>query len=224
MKAKITALVWDSYSKSLHDAADELGIEVVAFTRMMVFEDPSILRKIEEDMRESAVVLIHLMGSDLIEPVASIVRRLPDTVPVLSMGHDPMAYVYTTGPKDAAIKCQEYLGLNGRANCRGCLLYLMKRFMGRDVEVPPPVEIPWHGIVDPSGERYGSLEDYLREYREKDAPWIGIVGSRAQWNNDNSDVEYGLYERFEKRGYNVIMVYGDGHTDPDDCCGSDTDR
>ena len=213
VRPKITALVWDSYAKSLRDAANELDIEVVPFTRMMIFEDPTLIDRIEKDMRESAVVILHMMGTDLLEPIERIVKRLPESVPVLSMGHDAMNYVYTTGPKEAAIRCQEYLGLNGRANCRGCLLYLMKTFLKRDVEVPAPISLPWHGIIHPNGERYDSIEDYLKVYKVKNAPWVGIIASRAQWNNDNTEVEYGLFERFEKKGYNVILVYGDGHTD-----------
>ncbi len=50
-RPKITALVWDSYAKSLRDAAAELDIEVVPFTRMMIFEDPSLIDRIEKDMR-----------------------------------------------------------------------------------------------------------------------------------------------------------------------------
>ncbi len=213
-KFTVTALVWDSYAKSFRDAGNDVGADVRPFTRMMVADGPETLDRLRESAMESDIVIAHMMGNELPEEIADVLKALPESIKVLSMGKDPLAYVYTTGPKEAALKCREYLGYNGRENCRRCLLYLMKTFGGMDVEVPDPLPLPSHGIFDPSGTRYDSLEEYIGNHGARDAPWVGIIASRAAWINDNYDVEAEIFRNFESRGYNVIMIFAGARTVP----------
>ena len=221
----ITAFVWDSYSRLLADAGRKLGADVRTFSRVMFADSRNAIQNIERSMMESDVVLVHLMGASAPDEIEPILRKLPERVKVLSMGKDPMAFSYTTGPKDVALGCFEYLEANGRENCEGCILYLLKNMFGKDVPVPEVVKVPGHGIIDADGRRFGSLEDYISEYPPiPDAPWVGILTSRTSWVNDNCDVEYELARTFKRKGINVIMAYASPRTVPslDLLCHADT--
>ncbi|MBO7409726.1 MAG: cobaltochelatase subunit CobN [Candidatus Methanomethylophilaceae archaeon] len=215
-KPVITAFVWDSYSAKLKEAGDALGMDVRTFTRVMLYDRPENLKKLEKSMRESDLVIIHLMGANLIPELESLVRDLPKEVKVLSMGRDPMSFIHTTGPRELALGCCRYLQISGKDNCDGCLRYLLKNMFGRDIEVPEPKVLPYHGIIHPTGGRFGSIEEYISWYKPKHERWIGIITSRSGWANDNYDVETDLFERFERRGFNVVMVYADARTIPEE--------
>ena len=211
----ITAFVWDNYSRILADAGRRLGLDIRTFSRVMLSDGTDISGIIEESMKASDVVLIHLMGASAPEPIGSMLERLPESVKVLSMGKDPMSFSYTTGPKDVALHCLEYLEYNGKDNCEGCLLYLMKNMFGMDVDVPEVKTIPGHGIIDEYGKRFGSLDDYLSEHPPiPDAPWVGIIASKASWVNENCQVECDITRTFRERGINPIMVYASPRTVP----------
>ena len=211
----ITAFVWDNYSRIIADAGRDLDIDVRTFSRVMLSDGPDIIGDIEKSMMGSDVILIHLMGASVPDPIGEMLKRLPEGAKVLSMGKDPMAFSYTTGPKDIALGCLEYLEYNGKDNCRGCLLYLMKNMFGMDVEVPDVKIIPGHGIIDENGRRFDSLDDYLTEHPPiPDAPWVGIIASKASWVNENCDVEYEISRTFRKKGVNPIMVYASPRTVP----------
>ncbi len=101
----ITAFVWDSYVRCLADAAREIGVDLRAFTRMSVSDSMEEYRRFESSASESDLVIVHLMGNDAPEYVDRVLNNLPATVKVLSFGKDPMTFAYTTGPKEAALKC-----------------------------------------------------------------------------------------------------------------------
>ena len=203
----VTALVFDTYAKTLTKSGQDIGVDVRTFTRLMLLENADTVDSIERSAAESDILLIHMMGSDLQAEVDSILKRLPERVKVVSMGWNPLAFTYSNVPKEVCLRCYEYLTVNGRENCDGCLRYLERELMGMDVDVPDVVQIPYHGIIDASGKRYGSLEDYIAEHPPKDGQWIGMITSRASWINDNCDIEYGLMRRFEEKGCNVILIY-----------------
>ena len=124
-----------------------------------------------------------------------------------------MCFAYTNTRKDVALKCYEYLSLNGKENCIGCIRYLQRELLGMDVDVPDVVELPHQGIVDGTGRVFGSLREYLDVHPPiEGAPWVGIITSRASWANDNCDVEYGLMERFQAKGCNTILIYASPRT------------
>ena len=212
----ITAFVWDNYSRILAEAGKKLALDVRTFSRVMLSDGSDISGQIEDSMKESDLVLIHLMSASIPEPINGMLERLPENVKVLSVGKDPMAFSYTTGPKEIALGCIEYLEYNGRENCEGILLYLMKNYFGMDVNVPDVKRIPGHGIIDEHGKRFGSLDDYLIEYPPiPDAPWVGIIVSRASWVNENCQVECDIARTFRERGINPIMVYASPRTSPE---------
>ncbi len=204
----VTALVFDTYAKTLTKAGRDIGVEVRTFTRMMLLENADTADSIERSAMESDILLIHMMGSDLQADIDAIIKRLPERVKVVSMGWNPLAFTYSNVPKEVCLKCYEYLTVNGRENCEGSLRFLERELLGMDVDVPDVVQIPYHGIIDASGKRYGSLKDYIAEHPPKESgPWIGMITSRASWINDNCDIEYGLMRRFEEKGCNVILIY-----------------
>lgn len=210
---RITAYAYDSYSSRLRDAMDEFGIESSIYSSqdLRAGTDP---QEILDAMAASDLVLIHLMGESLPPALDAGVRALSGPA-VLSFGHGPMCFAYTTGRREDAIACERYLSVNGRDNCRGCVLYLLRNVFDQDVEVPDPVEMPWHGIVHPKGGRFSSLEEYLEWYRPRDAPWIGIIVSRSAWANEDTAIESMLMDRLEGRGFNVVAAYAMPRTDRD---------
>lgn len=213
----ITAFVWDSYVRCLADAAREIGVDLRAFTRMSVSDSMEEYRRFESSASESDLVIVHLMGNDAPEYVDRVLNNLPATVKVLSFGKDPMTFAYTTGPKEAALKCYEYLSLNGRDNVKGCLLYLLKTIFDEDVDVPEVIKTPMQGILDSKGTRYDSLEDFIEKNPPiPDAPWVGIITSRTSWVNDNCDIEYELVKGFRRNNVNSILVYSSPRTIPEE--------
>ncbi len=211
----ITAFIWDSYAKTLSEAAGALDIDLRIYTRVMLSDGPHIVDEMRASAEESDVVMIHMMGSELMAEVAGIVTKLPERVKVLSMGKDPMCFVYTNAPKEVAVRCCDYLHVNGRENCESCLRLIQKEIFGMDVEVPDVVRIPYHGLVDGTGKRYDSLEEYLKDNPPiEGGKWVGIITSRASWVNDNCDVEYLIMRRFREKGFNPIMIYASPRTVP----------
>ena len=211
----ITAFVWDSYSRIMTDAGRKLGIDVRAFTRIMLSDGAEAVEAVEKSMMESDVVILHLMGAVIPDGIEPILKRLPERVKVFSMSGNPIAFSYTTGPKEIALGCFQYLNVNGRENCEGCLLYLLKNYFGRDVEVPDVKLIPSHGIIDTDGKRFDSLEEFIEEHPPiPDAPWVGIIASRAAWVNENCEVECEIARTFNRKGVNTILIYASPRTVP----------
>ena len=75
----ITAFIWDNYSRILADAGRRLGLDIRTFSRVMLSDGTDISGIIEESMKTSDVVLIHLMGASAPEPIGSILERLPES-------------------------------------------------------------------------------------------------------------------------------------------------
>lgn len=213
----ITALLWDSYERTLADTARKMGIDIRTYTRQRLMDGADALESIKRSAEESDLVLVHMMGSDLPAEIVEILDNLPESVTVLSMGRDPMCYVHTTGPKEAALKAYEYLTINGRENCERMLRYLQKTIFGMDVEVQDVLTLPFHGIVDENSQRYDSLEEYLAKNPPiEGGKWVGIITSRVSWVNDNLEVEIGLMQRFRKKGVNALVVYASPRTSEKD--------
>ncbi|MBP5734320.1 MAG: cobaltochelatase subunit CobN, partial [Candidatus Methanomethylophilaceae archaeon] len=211
----ITAFVWDSYARGLAEASKELGVDVRTFTRMSVNDGPEAYDRFVRSAEESDLVLVHLMGADVPEYVLRVLEKLPESAKVLTFGKDPMSFINTTGPKEAALKCCEYLSLNGKDNVRSCLLYLLKTMYGWNVEVPEVERLPMQGILDTEGKRFGSIGEFIAEHPPiPGAPWVGIITSRTSWVNDNCDVEYDLVRRFNSKGINAVLVYSSPRTIP----------
>lgn len=208
MDTIVTALVFDTYSKTFSDAGNRLGIDVRTFTRQRLVEGSDSFGRFEDSAVESDVILIHMMGSSLPDELSSILEGLRDSKKIISMGRSPLCFAHNTVPKEIALRCYEYLEFNGGENCEGCLRYIQREVLGMDVPVPDVVKVPYHGITDTAGRSYGSLKEYLEIHPpKKDAPWIGLIMSRASWVNGNCDVEYDLVRRFEERGCNTILIY-----------------
>jgi len=95
-------------------------------------------------------------------------------------------------------------------NYYGMFLLLLKEYgkVKIDVEIPEPKVLPSMGIQNfETEEIFEDLDEYLRQYRFKDRPLIGILFYGGYHYDQSYPAAKLLAEKLEKLGYGVIPVF-----------------
>jgi cobaltochelatase CobN len=102
-----------------------------------------------------------------------------------------------------------YLQEGGLENTVNMILYLLKRDCGLAVAYRDPVSVPRFGIYLKEGRRtVTDFADYRRLYRSRPGPWIGIPFYKNLVDNGETALLDSLIDVLERRGMNVLPVYG----------------
>ena len=109
-------------------------------------------------------------------------------------------------------KLVKYLKIGGRENLKSMILYILN-LLGYKVAVKPPKQVPWHGIYHPRLGFYSTTKDYLKEYKLRDRPLVGILFYRSDWLYGRLDLLRVLVDTLETEGLGVLPVFTYGFKD-----------
>ncbi len=162
------------------------------------------------------VLLVYRTKGDVWTELEAPVRSLSGKVKTLSVGRDPEDWALSNQPPALLARLQEYVAYDGDENTFSMLRLIMKELGGRDIEVPPPVKIPWDGIWFPgAGMTFRDLGGFLgwavpSGNFEDGAATVGIYFYRSCWASGNTAHVEALICELRRRGCNAVPVFSMG--------------
>jgi len=208
---KLTAIMWGSYSPILKRAAAATSTDLIVYPNRVLEELPEKVDEALLSMKESDAILLYHTSDLFWERIDREIKTIGKTVPVISLGYDPSAWIHSTVRPQIVTTCQTYITNNGEENFRNLLRYIEKEILGQGGEVLPPASVFWQGLYHPAaGTAFTEVEDYLSWYlpiRPKNAPLVGLLFSRVTWASSNTAIEDMLIRSLEAQGLNVIPAF-----------------
>ncbi|MDO4177946.1 MAG: cobaltochelatase subunit CobN [Phascolarctobacterium sp.] len=120
-------------------------------------------------------------------------------------GNDVLDYGITKEEKESIYK---YFSGGGLVNYKSLCLWLMRTFQGMDVDVPAPVELPWHGIYHPDYKKhFASTKEYYETHCDPSKPTLGFAFYREDWLWGRLTFQNAIIRTMEKHGMNIIPVF-----------------
>ena len=104
-----------------------------------------------------------------------------------------------------------YFSASGEENLRNMILNRLREDLGLAVSCGEPVEQPRQGIYEHTGDEvYTSFEQFMDNYGayEEGNPWVGLIFWRSNVISGQMGVTSALIEAIERRGFNVLPVFG----------------
>ena len=206
---KITIVIWDTFTWMLRGTESSRTLDLSIYSNHDFDTRTGAMDDFRKDAESSDLILLYHTSQSYWYELDQYIANMGGQVPVISMGADAMDFRQTTVEPRIALDCYRYLNNSGPENCERALRYIRREIFGEDLEVLPPLESPWHGIIHPDHEGvFQSLDEYLDWYGPKvDEPWVGIMMSRSAYITDGCNVEFDLLRRFEAAGAKVILVF-----------------
>lgn len=181
-------------SKVLEEESKEHGFEYIA-----------------AESRLSELYIDKISESDLL---LLYTHELPEKVEEVIKGKKIVSLsdrYFSNCSTDFCSKVARYFKTGGEKNFRN-LVHLILRELGKEVEVEPVEEVPWHGIYHPKLGTFGSLEEYAEKYEIR-KPVAGVLFYRNYWLYGNAKYIEDVIESLEEEGFSVIPVFTYGFRD-----------
>lgn len=178
-----------------------------------VYPDKDIGKKDLTHLRESKLVVIFIMGGQLLKAVkpeiAEVVRRggrVYDVGAAYSDDLKKMGIVFDP-------KMQAYFRTATRENIHNMIIYTLNREYGLGIPCGEPVQLPDVGIYDrttkktfPDAASFRAARPQAPDIAKR--PWAGIVFHNSTLESGQTKTLDALIENIEKRGMNVLPVFG----------------
>jgi len=209
---RILAICWSSYLPLMKASADDLGIDLRAYSTRQAATVPGVLEKIRGDLAAADLVLAYRTNDAFWEELEEDLARAKARLPLVVVGSDPSFMALSNVPWEVASDVYRYLVFNGAQNIRNLFLSLLSRLFGQQRPFTPPVELPWQGIHHPRlNGVFTDREAYLRAY-ESSLPftpraYVGLLYPRTNWVTGNMGVERAVIEALEGRSLGVLPVF-----------------
>ncbi|RLF22812.1 MAG: hypothetical protein DRJ68_00965 [Thermoprotei archaeon] len=187
-------------SKALSSEAERLG-----FSFLVTSVDNSL--KHLNELRKARVILVY--GHELPHEVEELLRH--STCPVISIS-EALGSLSNASP-EVVFKAALFMKLGGEDNLKGLVL-LLAREAGFQVDVPEPVEVPWHGIYHPKLGLFEDVEAYLKSYYNSDKPLVALLYHRTLWLYKLIRPVELLIEKLEALDLGVIPIFTCNYRDP----------
>lgn len=140
-----------------------------------------------------------------------IIPALDNGVKVYAMGSSPDEQAYREKGILFNKKVLAYFSASGEQNYRNMILSRLREDLNMAVSFNEPYEHAEHGIYErASNELYKDFEIYKQNYGSynESSPWIGFIFWRSSVISGQTAVIDEVIESIEKRGYNVLPVFG----------------
>ena len=201
-------IAWQSYYNILLKAAKNIkGIDIKIYSAMALEKDEEKLNSALRDIENAKLIFLYRSNETVWEYIEEKIKQGVDAK-IICLSHDPSYWLLSNVDKETIAKAYNYLVINGEKNVTNMLKYLLRKCLSFPVEYEEPEKIPWEGIYHPDSKRiFLSIDDYLRWYKPKDAPFVGILFSRHYLINENLELEDLIIRGLEKRGINVIPAF-----------------
>ncbi|MDY9927730.1 cobaltochelatase subunit CobN [Methanosarcina sp.] len=205
---KIVSVTWNSYIPTLLEAAEELGIELEAYYSKILEENPEEAERVLSACEHADAVFIYHIANPFWEEFYERLEPLKTRIPVICVGSTPSSFILSSVKLEVAATCFSYIIYGGKENFGNMLCYLLKEVFGAEIEVKPPVKIPWDGLYHPdAGEIFSSLREYRNWHGPLKDKTVGLLISRTSWVNNDLEIEKALIRDFENLGLSVIPVF-----------------
>ena len=155
------------------------------------------------------VVFIH--SYTIPKKLEKVLENIRDRSLIISI--DPLTISLSNVDLEIVRKAKEYYTRGGEENYKRLIMFLASLRI-RDVPVPEPVDVPWHGIYHPDLGVFVNLRDYLNTYKFSNRPLVGLLFYRSHWVNGDLDTVNSLVRELENNDLGVIPVFTHGHRDP----------
>ncbi len=156
-----------------------------------------------ELLKKSNVVLIYSQRlPDEVEEILNYIRGKAKIIGV-DENHSSLSNIDSS----TVMLASTLLRLGGKRNIESLVLLMLRVSGYKDIYVPEPIEIPWHGIYHPKLGVYNSVEEYLKNYPYSNRPLIGILFYRGDWLYNRTIIVDKLVEKLENSGLGVIPVF-----------------
>ncbi len=161
-----------------------------------------------------------LIGSDIIVVYSS---RLSNDIEnwlerirekgVKVVGIDELHKHLTNIDHETAELIGRYLRIGGSNNLKSLIKLLLKLLGLYAGRISPPENVPMHGIYHPKLGVFSEVKDYLRRYKYRDRPLVGILFYRSDWLYGKTLIVDKLVNALESRELGVIPVFTYGFKD-----------
>lgn len=180
---------------------DDLAATVVRIT------DANAERWATHDWSDASLVVISLMGGHAIgEPLGAALAaaEVPHWV-YLTHGPEMYRRQEVTAAQEARIEA--YLNAGGMANYEALWQYLAGTFLGREGEIPAPMQQREEGLYYPGEDAYGSLAEYRARHWQPDRYTVGFFFLRDDWLWGKTEFYDTLIREIEAAGMNVLALF-----------------
>lgn len=208
----MTAVMWGSYAPVLKRVAAETGVDLKLYPNRILDESQEKLDEAIHEMKKSDIILLYHTSDLFWDQLDKEIKILGADIPVISLGHDPSYWVYSTVRPEVVTTCQTYLTYGGDENFENLLNYIWKEVFHENIPISPPIPVLWEGLYHPAAPvAYSHSSDYLAWYasytKNPGAPWVGILFSRVSWISSSLSIEDALIRSLESEGLNVIPAF-----------------
>lgn len=208
---KMTVMMWGSNVSILKRAAERNQVTLSLFSQSQFKKNPESIDQFINSVCSSDVSLLSSVPDELWDRIEHEITNRKISVPIITLRHNPEQWKHATVEPEVITTCLAYTINNGDENFDNMLRYIRKIVLGEDLQVTPPVEIPWEGIYHPdTAEVFTSVDEYLNWYEKRNptpAPYVGILFSRIYWAAANTAIEDLLIKSLEHEGLKVIPVF-----------------
>ncbi len=161
------------------------------------------------ELRDSDIILVYSprLPQDLKE-VLSEVRVRAKIIAV-----DEEHAKYSNVDASTVMKASKLLKTGGRENLRSLVLLMLREAGLRNLVVPDPVPMPWHGVYHPLYGVFDDIKSYLDAYPHASRPLVGVLFYRSDWLYGRTQLVDVLIDKLEKHGLGVVPVFTYGFQD-----------
>ncbi|WP_400205748.1 cobaltochelatase subunit CobN [Candidatus Methanomassiliicoccus intestinalis] len=209
-KIKLMAIMWDSHEPILERASKHVDMDITYYSSKDLSSDDDCLDKLISEMNDSDIILLYRSSTDFWDKLEDRINLIKNNKKIVCFGSDPTHWSLTSVDHEIAITAFQYASNSGEENFIRLFNFLGNKLCGMQVEVLPPVELPWQGIIHPDcpGTVFSRTTDYMQWYgKDRTQPWVGIIASRPVWAMDGCAVECNLLRDLENLGINVILIF-----------------
>ena len=121
---KIFTILWASYLPLIRDAANELSVELAAYSTKQLNLQPDFVSDAILDMGEADLILLYRTSDAFWNDVDHALAALNGRIPVVAVGSDPSLWASSTVQPELVATAYNYLLFNGRDNMANMLKFL----------------------------------------------------------------------------------------------------
>jgi len=205
---KVTAIIWSSYYPIFKAASQQQDlIDITVFSSKLLNQDKELFKKALISIKESKLLFFYRTSEDFWDEIEKQVRQLSDKK-IISLGYDQSYWSLSNVDPEILKTCYEFIVYGGEENFKNLISYIASSVLNLTTDYELPKKLPWEGIYHPrANKHFDTIDSYLRWYRPKDAPTIGLIFSRHFWVTKNLFIEDALIKTIEDKGFNVIPVF-----------------
>jgi len=240
MNLKIGSVMWQSYLPMLVRAGRNVDfVELNACSSKALEVAPEKIDETLEMLSQSDIIFLYRSTEGIWEIMEKRLKEIGKKIPIVCVGHDPGYWALSTVSPEILAKVNSYIIINGEENFTNMLRYIAREVGGLAIEAEEPKPVPWEGLYHPKApvRYFVTVDEYLEWYegsreqgaggREqgagvgsqgsgaRDQATVGMLFTRHQWVNENTDVEDALIRELEQLGLNVMPVFSYSVKDDD---------